>query len=52
MDLKDIHDLKDIYCQNKVIKVKQKKTRNHFVDKVFNCELTNHHKDSSNLAEG
>ena len=51
MDLKDIQDLKDIYGQNKVTNVKQKKTENAFVDKVLNCELTNHHKDSSNIAE-
>ena len=51
MELKDLQDLQDIYGQNKVTNVIQKKTEYAFVDKVLNCELTNYHKDSSNIAE-
>ena len=51
MELKDLQDFKDIYGQNKITNVIQKKTEYAFVDKVLNCELTNYHKDSSNLAK-
>ena len=51
MELKDLQDLKDIYGQNKVTNVIQKNIEYAFVDKVLNCELTNYHKDSSNIAE-